>query len=195
MSTNLQEAVELLSNGGVLQKLKADVQTIRENERAGLLVKLAAAEKQLAVDGPKAAKKRLELEALVERRKAELAEAKLQLNSTPFASDFQIEKLKGHLVKLSDPRLQAALAQLIVFTRQTHEAFRTSSHTVRLLGKKVVEVSSNSEQTAEILSSIRQARGRLEAMQVQAPPVDMDAEIDALITPIRDAVRKLAGFA
>jgi hypothetical protein len=195
MNTNMQEAVELLSNGGILQKLKDDVQAQREAERAGLLVKLAAAEKQLTIDGPRAAKKRLELEALVERRTAELAEAKRELNATPWASDHQVQKLQGQLVKLSDPRLQAALAQLIVFTRQTHEAFRTSSHTVRLLGKKAVEVSSNSEQTAEILSSIRQARSRLEAMQVQAAPVDMDAEIGALITPIRDAVRKLAGFA
>jgi hypothetical protein len=195
MTTNLQEAVELLSNGGILQKLKNDVQAEREAERAGLLVKLAAAQKQLTIDGPKVAKRRLELEAMVERRTAELAAAKRELNDTPWASDWQVQTLQGQLVKLSDPRLQAALAKLIVFTRQTHEAFRSSSHTVRLLGKKVVEVQSNSEQTAEILSSIRQARSRLEAMQVQAPPQDLDAEIDALITPIRDAVRKLAGFA
>lgn len=193
-NSNLAEAVQLLSDGGVLTRLKDEAQSEREAERAGLLVRLSALEKSQAEDGAIAEKMRAAAVARIAELEASLAQARKELAATVAPSSFSIDKLRGKLRRLADPRIGAAIEQLLDLGEKARHAFSIGTSRVRRLHGTSTSETSNALPIADVLADIRKTRIELEALAEQERPDDLDAVIAAKLDPIRLEVRRLAGF-
>ncbi|WP_310445923.1 hypothetical protein [Thiobacillus sp.] len=193
-TTNLQEAVQLLSEGGVLTRLKDEAQAEKEVQRAGWLVRLAELEKRQAEDGVHFDKKRESLSQQIADLEGKLNAARAELRKLEAPNPVSIEKLRGKLRRLADPKIGAAIVQLSDLSEKARHKFSSGAHRVRTFRGVVRETTSNALQIADVMADCRRVQLELEAMQEAARPDDLDAVIAAKIDPIKQAVRKLHGL-
>lgn len=191
---NLDEAVKLLSDGGVLTRLKDEAQSEREAERAGLLDRLADLEKRQAEDGAQAEETRAATVARIAELEASLATARKDLAAIEAPNGITLDQLRGKLRRLADPRIGEAIMELSDLFDKARGAFVTGNFRVKKMLGYSSEATSNALPIADALADIKQARIELETLQEQQRPDDLDAVIAAKINPIRMAVRKLNGF-
>lgn len=193
--TDVSKALQLLADGGVLDKLQADAQSAREAERAQLLVKLAQIEQAETTRGAELAKVRSVLVEKIARLEAELQAAKWELNALAVPTGYAADRIRGQLRKLSDPRIAEAITKLSDLFDKARHSF--SSHDVRvrkLAGGRSVESQNNSGRIAVVMENIRDARSALEALQEAERPADLDAVLADLLDPIKVDVRRLHGM-
>lgn len=193
--TDVNKALQLLADGGVLDKLKADAQSAREAERALLLVRLTEIEQAEAMRAAELAKVRPALLEKIAGLESELRAAKLELNKLAVPTGLAAEQLRGNLRKLSDPRIAEAITKLSDLFDKARHSF--SSHEVRvrkLAGGRSVERQNNSGRIAVVMENIRDARYALEALQEAERPADLDAVLAELVDPIKIDVRRLHGM-
>lgn len=193
-SHNLDEAVKLLSDGGVLTRLKDEAQSEREAERAGLLAQLSDLEKRQAEDGAKAEETRAATVARIAELEASLDQARKALAAIAAPSSFTLDKLRGKLRRLADPRIGEAIVELSDLSDKARGAFVTGSIRVKKMLGYSLSATSNALPIADVLADIRKTQIELEALQEQQRPDDLDAVIAAKLDPIRLEVRRLAGF-
>lgn len=193
--SNLQEAVQLLSEGGVIDRLKEDAQSEREAQRAELLTKLAQVEQAEAerVAGVEKAKP-----DLLHRRaalKAELAAVDRELAALDTPAGFTLEKTRGKLRKLSDPRIGQAINQLSDLESKARAAFCIGSRRVKkLMGGYETTTASNAIEVADAVAEIRRVAAELEALKEARRPDDLAGLLKAKLNPCKAAVRKLSGL-
>lgn len=195
-SNNLAEAVQLLSDGGVLTRLKDEAQSEREAERAALLVRLSALEKSQAEDSAKSEKMRAAALARIAELEAGLKKARTDLNLAASAAPntITLDKLRGKLRRLADPRIGVAIMQLSDLSDQARGAFATRTGRVRRLGGKSTIEINNALPIADVMADIQRTKLELEALQEQQRPDDLDAVIAAKLETVRVGVRNLRGF-
>lgn len=190
--TDVSKALQLLADGGVLDKLKADAQSAREAERVQLLVKLAQIEQAETTRAADLAKVRSALVEKIASLESELQAAKRELNALAVPTGHTATALRGQLRKLSDPSIAEAIAKLSDLFEKARHSF--SSHDVRvrkLAGGRSVESQNNSGRIAVVMENIRDARSALEALQEAERPADLDAVLADLLDPIKVDVRRL----
>lgn len=193
--SKIEEAVQLLSEGGVIDRLKEEAQSEREAERADLLARLAAVEQAEAARAAELAKVRPALLQKITRLEAELQTAKKELDALAVPTGHTAEKLRGKLRKLADPRIGMAASQLRDLADRARGAFASVPQRVRKLsGGHETTFVSNAVQIAEIQASVRSAVCKLEAMQEDARPADLDAVLTELVDPIKLSVQRLLGL-
>lgn len=191
---NLQEAVELLSAGGVIERIKEDVQAEREAERAALLAQLAQVEQDEAKRAATVEKVKPVLLKKFAELKAELAATERELKALEGIPSFTIENTRGKLRRLSDPRIWQAITQLRDLESKARDAFRHGTRRVkRLAGGHDVFTESNALEVADVVAEIRAAMGELEALAEAARPDDLAALLAAKIEQAKQSVGKLGG--
>ncbi|MDP1646078.1 MAG: hypothetical protein Q8L71_11360 [Thiobacillus sp.] len=193
--SNLQEAVQLLSEGGVIDRLKEDAQAEREAQRAELLTLLARVESAEAERVAAVEKVKPDLLKRHAALKAELAAVVRELAALDTHTSFTIEKTKGKLRKLADPRIGQAINQLHDYAAKARAAFRSGSRRVKKLsGGYERTTESNAIEVADLVAEIHRAVGELEALQEARRPDNLAALLAEKIDPIKRSVRKLHGF-
>lgn len=192
---DVAETLQLLTDGGIIGKLKDDAQNAREVERAELLTKLAQVEQAEAARAAELAKVRPTLLTKVAQLEAELKAARRELNALCPPTGFTVEYLRGDLRKLADPRIAAAITQLRDLADKARHAFASRPvYTKKLVGGRAVEYQSNVDQVNEVLAAVRAARPELEALQEAERPAELDKLLASKIDPIKLAVQKLHGL-
>lgn len=191
---NLQEAVELLSAGGVIERIKEDVQFEREAERAVLLAQLAKVEQDEAKRAAAVEKVKPDLLKRHAALKAELAATEREIKALDPTPSFTIEKTRGKLRKLADPRIGQAVNQLRDLESKARAAWRHGTRRVkRLAGGHSVFTESNALEVADVVAEIRAGMGELEALAEAARPDDLAALLAAKIAQAKQSVGKLGG--
>lgn len=192
---DVNEALQLLADGGVLDKLKTEAQDAREAERGQLLVTLAEIERAEEMRAAELAKVRPPLLEKIARLESELQAAKQELNALAVPTGLVADKLRGKLRKLSDPRIGEAIYKLSDLFDKARHSFRSREVRVRTVtGRRLVASEGNTDRVNAVLENIRTARYALEAMQVAERPADLDAAIADLLDPIKRDVRRLHGM-
>lgn len=192
------EAVEMLEESGVLDRLKEDAQTAREEERAALLQRLDEVEKR-QLDLSEAAAKQISSQAAeVARLEALLAEAKAglkQQNEELIGLDATANKLRGKLRHLADPRIEEAILKLIDYTEMARQHFHTGERPIGGLFKRKTTVTvSNAAQVAEVMAMARAGRAQLEVLKEAERPANLEAVIAEIVDPVKARLRELAGL-
>ncbi|OJZ21171.1 MAG: hypothetical protein BGP21_10705 [Thiobacillus sp. 65-29] len=195
MTTNLNEAVELLSSGGVLDSLKEAAQDKNEAERAKLLVRLAEFERDetkrtaaLANVRPALVQRIAELEAELNATRQELRQ--IDPGITPFTGD----KLRGKLRRLADPRIGQAITQLRNLAAKARDSFQSTEFTERTFMGPLKRTSSNALEIADVCASVSEAVLELEGLLEAERPADLDKLLAEKIEPIKLAVQRLHGL-
>lgn len=192
---DVNEALQLLTDGGVIDRLKSDAQASRETERAGLLATLAQVEQAEAARGAELAKVRPALIAKIAKLEAELKTARRELNALAVPTGHTADKIRGKLRKLSDPRIGAAIAQLLDLADKARRAFlSTPVRTKKLSGGYETVIESNAGRIEAVQQSVRAAVRKLEAVQEAERPADLDAVLVEIVDPIKLAVQRLHGL-
>lgn len=194
---NLAEAVELLSSGGVLDRLKSEAQAEREAERTGLLAKLVEVEYTEGELGKQAHEARTKALAEIKRLEAKLAEEKRTLSDIAQGAagmGASAQRLRGRLQKLSDPLYEQAKAELNDLHEKARDAFSTHTFALPMVVGLKPSTHTNALEIAEALSDIRRTQAVLSSMQEAARPDHLENVIEAMLEPIRLTVRKLNGF-
>ncbi len=193
---NVQEAIELLRSGGVIDRLKDEAQTAREVERAELLERLQKAEKDEADRVAAIQKNRPALLERVAKLEAELADARRALRQFDGldVSYVSRDKLRMKLRKLADPRIGETLSHLRDLIGRAHQGFRSAVVRVRTVNGKETRTESNALEIGYVVESIRAAIVQLEALEESPRPANLDAVLRQLVEPLEAAVRKLHGF-
>jgi multidrug efflux pump subunit AcrA (membrane-fusion protein) len=197
MSENLAEAVELLSSGGVLHRLKSEAQAEREAERTGLLVKLVEAEHAERDQAKQAQEGRTKALDEIRRLEAELAQARKTLagyDHGTIALTATSDKLRARLRKLSDPLYEQAKVELNDLHEKARNAFSTHTFALPMVVGLKPSTHTNALEIAEALSDIRRTQAVLSSMQEAARPDDLENVIESILEPIRLTVRKLNGY-
>lgn len=193
--SDVTEALQLLTDGGIIGKLKDDAQAAREAERAELLVKLARVEQAEAARAAELAKVRPALLEKVARLEAELQAAKRDLNALCTPTGFTVEKLRGKLRKLADPRIAEAISHVIDLSDKARDAFLARPvYTKKLVGGRDVEYVSNADRINEVQAAVKAARHKLEALQESERPADLGKVLAEIVDPIKLAVQRLHGL-
>lgn len=192
------EAVEMLEESGVLDRLKEDAQTAREEERATHLQRLGEVEKRLLELSEADAKQTSGQAAEVARLEALLAEAKAglrQRNEELAGLDATANKLRGKLRRLADPRIEAAILKLSDYAEIARQRFRTGEEPIRgLFVRKVTKTVSNADQVAEVMALARAGRAQLEVLKEAERPANLEAVIAEIVDPVKARLRELAGL-
>lgn len=195
ISTNLQEAVQLLSDGGVIDRLKDEAQASKEAERADLLALLAQYEEAEAARGAVLEKARPALAIKIAELEAALNAARRELAALDTGTPLTGDRLRTKLRRLADPRIGQAIDHLIELSDKARDGFAGGTRRVRLLtGGYTTEQVSNGLMVSDLLADINQARRDLEALQHAKRPDDLAARLDGIIDPLKKAVQKLHGL-
>lgn len=193
--SDVAETLQLLTDGGVIGKLKDDAQNAREVERAELLTKLAQVEQAEAARAAELAKVRSALLTKVAQLEADLMAARQELNALCPPTGVTAQKLRGNLRKLADPRIAEAITQLIYLSDKARQAFGSRPvYTKKLVGGRAVEYHSNADQCNEVQTAVKAARLELEALQEAERPAELDKLLAEKIDPIKLAVQRLHGL-
>lgn len=193
--SDVTEALQLLTDGGIIGKLKDDAQAAREAERAELLVKLEQVEQAEAARAAELAKVRPALLEKVARLTAELETAKRELNALCVPTGLTAEKLRGKLRKLADQRIAGAISHVIDLSDKARHAFLSRPiYTKKLVGGRAVEYQSNVDRINEVQAAVKVAWQKLEALQEAARPADLEKVIAEIVDPIKLAVQRLHGL-
>lgn len=189
MTTNIDDLTDLLDGAGIIGKIKADAQNLREEKRTELLTRLR--ELEAAEKIGRASKAVATLENELRTAKAALHQA-IGENASIGTS---AQKLRGQLIKLADPRLQEAIWQIQSLTEKARQRFQVRYEPVRdiVTGSKQMVGKSNQDVILEILTASKQAIAQLEMLKESARPSDLDRVIEKIVNPIRDQVRLLLG--
>lgn len=189
---NLHEAVQLLSDGGVIDRLKDEAQTAKEAERADILKRLAQFEQSEAKRVATLEKVRPTLEKRISELEAELEAARHELSTLDTGTPITGDKLRGKLRRLADPRIAQAIDQLGEMAEKARGAFAGGTRRVRLLtGGYATENVSNGLEVSDLLAGINGARRELQAIQESKRPDDLAAYLAEKIGPFKQAVRQL----
>ena len=195
MTTNLHEAVQLLSDGGVIDRLKDEAQDAKELERAEILARLAQFEQQERERAATLDKVRPALEKKVAELKAELEATQRELAALATSTPATGDKLRGKLRRLADPRIAQAMSQLGDLFDKAREGFVGGTRRVALLtGGHTTKQVSNALQISDLLASINAARLELEALQEAKRPDELTVYLAEKLEPIKQGVQKLHGF-
>lgn len=193
--SNVQEAVDLLSSGGVIDRLKDEAQAKNEAERAKLLVRLAEFERDEAKRAATVANVRPPLVQRIAELEAELNATRLELRQidtgfTPITGD----KLRSKLRRLADPRIGQAITQLHDLGEKARHAFRSVEISERTVTGRRKRLVSNALEIADLLGGISGIVTELKALEEAERPDDLAAYLDGKIEPIKVAVQKLLGL-
>ena len=195
MTTSLHEAVQLLTDGGVIDRLKDEAQDEKELERAGILARLAEFEQEEAKRAATLDKVRPALEKRVAELKAELEATQHELAALATSTPVTGDKLRGKLRRLADPRIAQAMSHLGGMFDKAREGFVCGTRRVALLtGGHTTKQVGNALQVSDLLASIKATRLELEALQEAKRPDDLTALLAEKLEPIRQGVQKLHGF-
>lgn len=184
--------VKLLEQVGAMDKIREAAQVDREAERAAILEEMDA---QIAKDAEIAAtcaEAEAKVLAKIGKAEAELAAARkalADLRGANSMSGFRVEKLKGKLRRLADPRIDQAI-------RECHDLFDRARHGFGVgtvywrnrRGESTPVQASNATSVAERMADCRTAIATLEALQVAARPDDLDAVIEIILAPLRTKI-------
>lgn len=196
--SNLSDAVKLLDDAGVLERIREDAQAEREAERDELLAKLRKVEAADAENGKRLAAEIDRAAGQVARIEEDLRAAKMglhELTSERSALGMSAQKVKGKLVRLADPRLDAAIVTIRDLMDKARQRF-TIGHEIKrnpYTGSKQLAPVSNGETIAELQAGCRMAIAKLETLKESSRPDNLQGVIDEVVTPIRDDVRRLFG--
>lgn len=195
---DIAEVAEVLSQAGVIDRLKEDAQAEREKEREGLLGKLEAVEKRRIELAEGAAKETSGKAAEVARLEAELAKARVGLNQANeelTGLDATATKLRGKLRRLADPRIDAAILKLSDYSEMARQRFISGEVPVYgIIRRRTTKTVNNAETVAEIMAACRAGQAQLEALQESARPHHLEETIKAIVDPIKIRLRDLAGL-
>ncbi len=195
MTTNLHEAVQLLSDGGVIDRLKDEAQDAKELERAGILARLAQFEQDEAKRAATLERVRPTLEKRIAELEAELKATRYELAALDTSTPITGDKLRGKLRRLADPRIAQAIDQLGELAGKARGAFAGGTRRVRLLtGGYTTEQIGNGGMVSDLLAGITATRRELEALQEAKRPGDLAAYLAEKIEPFKQAVQKLHGL-
>jgi hypothetical protein len=197
MTQNLHEAVQLLSDGGVIDRLKDEAQDAKELERAGILARLAQFEQEQAERAATLEKVRPALEKKIAELEAELKATRHELAALDTSSSAYItgDKLRTKLRRLADPRIAQAIVRLGELDGKARGAFAGGTRRVRLLtGGYTTEQVSNGLMVSDLLAGINGTRRELEALQEAKRPEGLAAYLAEKIEPFKQAVQKLHGL-
>lgn len=193
--SNVQEAVDLLSSGGVIDRLKDEAQAKNEAERAKLLVRLAEFERDEAKRAATVANVRPALVQRIAELEAELNATRQELRQIDTSFTYITgDKLRSQLRRLADPRIGQAITQLHDLGEKARHAFRSVEFSERTAIGRRRRQSSNALEIADVLGSISGVVSELESMQEAERPADLAAYLDGKIEPIKVAVQKLHGL-
>ncbi len=194
-STSLDEAVQLLSDGGVIDRLKDEAQDAKELERAGILARLAQFEEEQAKRAATLEKVRPALEKRIAELEAELKATRHELGALDTSTPITGDKLRIKLRRLADPRIAQAMGQLTELADKARNGFASGTRRVRLLaGGYTTEQVSNGLMVSDLLAGINGAKRDLEALQEAKRPDDLAAYLAEKIQPFKEAVQKLHGL-
>lgn len=194
-STNLQDAVQLLADGGVLNRLATEAQDSKELERAELLARLAEFEQAEAKRAATLDKVRPPLEKRIAELEAELLATRRELATLASATPLTGDSLRTKLRRLADPRIAAAIDNLTELAGKARGAFAGGTRRVRLLtGGYTTEQVSNGLMVSDLLAGINGTRRELEALQEAKRPDGLAAYLAEKIEPFKQAVQKLHGL-
>lgn len=199
MTDQLEKAVGLLSERGILDKLRAEAQAEREVERAGLMQELAAAEAADEERGAVLSAEILKAAALVAEREKALAEARASLNemsaqTSPLGA--VAGQIRNRLRSLADPAIDEAIIAISLIAERARREFRSAAAYSRpdpLSGKRAVFDESNTENIGDILQACAEARAQMEALKDAPRPADLTAVIERLLDGPRLKLRRLMG--
>lgn len=195
MTPNLHEAVQLLSDGGVIDRLKDEAQDAKELERAGILARLAQFEQEQAKRAATLEKVRPALEKRIAELEAELKATRQELAALDTSTPITGDKLRGKLRRLADPRIAQAIDHLTELAGKARGAFAGGTRRVRLLtGGYTTEQVSNGLMVSDLLASINETKRELETLQEAKRPDDLAAYLAGVIEPFKQAVQKLHGL-
>jgi hypothetical protein len=195
MTTSLHEAVQLLSTGGVIDRLKDEAQDAKEAERVALLARLAEFEQAEAKRAATLEKVRPALEKRIAELEAELKATRHELAALDTWTSITGDKLRGKLRRLADPRIDQAISQLSELAGKARDGFAGGTRRVRLLtGGHRMERISNGLAVSDLLAGINGAKREMEALQEAKRPDDLAAYLAEKIEPFKQAVQKLHGL-
>lgn len=195
MTPNLHEAMQLLSDGGVIDRLKDEAQDAKELERAGILARLAQFEQEQAKRAATLEKVRPPLEKKIAELEAELKATRRELAALDTSTPITGDKLRSNLRRLADPRIAQAIDHLTELAGKTRGAFAGGTRRVRLLtGGYATEQVSNALMISDLLADINGTKRELEALQEAKRPEGLATYLAEKIEPFKQAVRKLHGL-
>lgn len=192
--TNMSEAVQLLSDGGVIARLKEEKQAPRELKRAQLMVELAQVEQAEAIRGAEVMRVRATLDQKIARLESELRAAQQERRVLTDPTGFTVQRLRGELRKLADPRIEQTIGLLHDLGGKARQAFSSSEIRVKRLRGYETNTVSNAAAINEVQDRIRAAVGELEALQEAMRPDNLEDVLAGMVDPIKLAVQRLHGF-
>ena len=196
--SNMTEAIKLLDDAGVLDRIREDAQAERETERETLLAKLQQVE---ADDAAKAKTIIAEMDRaadLVARLEGELKAAKIELNrvtSERSLLGMSAQRLRAKLVRLADPRLDASILTIRDLKDKARQQFASTHERKRdpYTGSQRLIPVSNGDTIAEVHAACLHAIAKMEALKESSRPDNLQDLVDGMVNPIRDDVRRLFG--
>lgn len=192
---NLNEAVQLLTDGGVIDRLKEESQDAREKERAELLARLVQIEHDEAVRNAAREEQRPALCQRVAELEDALNTARRKLGALDTFTPPTGDRLRGKLRKLSDARIADAINVLRVLDSKARNSFASAERRVKLLaGGYTTQTVSNALAIADVVARIKGLIHEFEALQESKRPDNLSAYLASRIDPIKIEVRKLHGF-
>lgn len=197
--TDVEKAVGLLSERGVLDRLKVEAQSERELERAGLLEKLIGIEAEDAARGAELADEVAKATSEIAKHERALNEARLKLNNLIARNaglGVMAAQIRNRLRDLADPAIDEALINLSLISELARREFRSATVYSRpdpLTGKRSPIDESNSESIDYILHECADVRMQLEALKEAPRPADLPAIIERLLSGLRLKLRTLMG--
>lgn len=193
------EILEYMRQKGVIAKIQEERQKERESERAVLFAEVDTLIGRAAEEVPPALEKMRRANEIKASAEEALRAAKIGVMTAEEAlaaathSSYLAERKKGKLAQLADPRIHTALIML----RAYFESYRRkdvstySASEKNFMGRKVRVEHNNGDEINVVGNTIKQAMSALEELLYQPRPADLQEIIDAHLSAVDTACRKL----
>lgn len=193
------EILEYMRQKGVIAKIQEERQKERETERADLFTEIDTLSRRAAEEVPPALEKMRMASRIKTLAEEALQAAKIGVMSAEQTlaaaahSSYRAEMSKGKLAQLADPRIHAALIMLRAYFdsyRRKDVVIYTTSEK-NFMGRKVRTEYGNDDEVGTVGNTIKQAMSAMEELLYQPRPADMQEIIDAHLSAVDTACRKL----
>lgn len=193
------EILDILRDRKIDEKLLESRQLEREETRGDLILQLLTVEETDEKQGKQLAARRRAIDKQLREAEASAAAARRERNEIDREAGMlgnRAAKMRGKLRMLADPRIEEALRALRGYADRARYAFksRTISMRTSVMGDKSDVEESNVIEIGDALATINSAIQQLEILQEQPRGDDLPAVLEEIVSPSRDAVRRLAGL-